>query len=134
MIAVPTENPSAAAAAAATGLEAAFSANAAASSSVASQLSRQAFGSSLNQELAAGQDGSSNSSGPRGIAGWLAGKLGVADEATAAAASSSGVGSSSSGWRLTLVAERTPQQLVQVCVVISLSVTCILVVQLPFSV
>jgi hypothetical protein len=78
--------------------------------SSASGFSPQGFGSA-----AEGLDGA----GVKSV-GWLAGLLarglGVADEAAAAAAAAGGGVSSSSyaGWRLVLLSECTPQQLVQV--------------------
>jgi hypothetical protein len=125
-----------------TALEAAFSANAAAAVGVSALLSSQPsvqHTSLDNQGLGAlgasatnsqGLGGSSNGLRPHdpgfkpvgGLAGWLAGKLGVVDEVNAAAAAAAVTGAAAAGsssgavaaWRLVLLAERSPQQLVQV--------------------
>ncbi|WIA15951.1 hypothetical protein OEZ85_012693 [Tetradesmus obliquus] len=133
--------PGAAAAAAAsqptTALEAAFSADASAAVGVSAMLAGRraaALGSNDGEGLGFG---SSNGSGCStqgagsatgegldaaalksvgGMAGLLARGLGVADEAAAAAAAAAGgglAGSSFAGWRLVLLSECTPQQLVQ---------------------
>jgi hypothetical protein len=51
-----------------------------------------------------------------GVSGWLAGRLGVADDVAAAAGTGGGAGAAGEarGWRLVLLAERSPAQMVGV--------------------
>jgi hypothetical protein len=135
--------PGAAAAAAShptTALEAAFSADASAAVGVSALLAgRRAaalgaqeglapnneglgFGDAFGPKTAAGSSGglgvsSRDGIGQKrvgGIAGLIARGLGVADEAAAAAAGGGAAGGGYAGWRLVLLSECTPQQLVQV--------------------
>eukprot|EP00879_Flechtneria_rotunda_P020278 GHRR01021326.1.p1 GENE.GHRR01021326.1~~GHRR01021326.1.p1 ORF type:complete len:777 (+),score=379.23 GHRR01021326.1:752-3082(+) len=111
-----------------TALEAAFSASAAAAVGVSAMLaSRSIADSGLDLPTAAAADSAEASTVTAGfrassrVAGWLAHKLGVADAArspVAAGAAGEDVnthsGCQNTGWRLVLLAERTPAQLVQV--------------------